>query len=172
MSNENRFFPAIGTLRRYAAEAGGGVTPGWDKAWARVMEAVKRWSEVQHDREKAIAVRESVADLMPCIRALGGFYDLSMADNKQLSVLQSNFRDAWNRQANVATENSKLPERLIPRERAAIPLGNTGNPQEFLTDDRNKHGLNKRGNHERAGTKDRSGEGDARQATSEVRPRD
>lgn len=113
--SEDRWFPAPGKLRRYAAEAQHGVLPEWGVAWDRIMEAVKVWS--QHDKSKAEAARVTVADLMDWVRFLGGFYTLANCDSDTLTVLQSNFRNEWSKQKQRTETDRRIPQVLRPEVR-------------------------------------------------------
>lgn len=118
--SESRFFPAVGTLRRYAAESQEGVLPEWGLAWGRIMEATKVWC--QFDRNKSESARAMVADLMEWVRFLGGFYTLANCDGDALTVLQSNFRNEWSKQKQRTETERRIPEVLRPAVRLPSPL--------------------------------------------------
>lgn len=112
--SEEPWFPMPGLLRRYAAEYHEGTLPPWEPVWERIIEATDAWS--QHDREKALAARAMLGEeLMTYVKSLGGFYNLASASSEQLTVMQSNFRNAWTKQQSQAETLRKLPECLRPK---------------------------------------------------------
>lgn len=125
--SETRWFPAVGTLRRLAAESQHGILPEWGMAWDRIMEATKTWC--QFDRNKSESARAMVADLMQWVRFLGGFYTLANCSSDELTVLQSNFRAEWTKQKQTTETHRKLPEVLRPQTR--LPPTVTKNLEAF-----------------------------------------
>lgn len=119
--SETPWFPAIGLLRRYAAEHINGVTPDWDEAWETIMKAVAHWS--QHDKQRADEAWSMVADeLGDYVKSLGGFYVLANCSSDELTVKQSHFRNAWTKRKEQAGAMQKLPENLRPKTRLPEPV--------------------------------------------------
>lgn len=111
----NRFLPSIGQLRELCNQCRSGRRWHWQEAWSIIMQATEIWS--QHDREKAERAWQLVGeDLRPYVKNLGGFLNLVDADMKTLSVLQSNFRAAWEQSEADRREQQRLPASMqIPQ---------------------------------------------------------
>jgi hypothetical protein len=110
--SEDRWFPAVGKLRRLAVESQAGIIPGWEWAWNEILKALRVWN--QFDREACLKAREMLGEeLMQLVASMGGFYSLTNADS--FEVLQSNFRNVWTQKKQQAETLRKTPEGLRPR---------------------------------------------------------
>jgi hypothetical protein len=105
--SEDCWFPSPGKLRKLCSEIQLGAIPGWETAWATIMESVAMWS--QFDRQKADAARAYAGSLMSFVTMLGGFYTLANSSASELRVSESNFRSAWSNQKQDLETQRKLP---------------------------------------------------------------
>jgi hypothetical protein len=109
-TSSDRWIPSIGELRELALHYQHGRRMHWQEAWGRILEAAEVFSQ-QHkpfaERARAMVGKE----LMVFVKnILGGFLNIREADAKTLSVMQSNFRDAYTRTEQERIEQLKLPE--------------------------------------------------------------
>ncbi len=111
--SEENWFPPAGLLLKIAKELADGELPEWQQTWHRVMDACRMWD--QYDTKKAIAARQHIGEtLYEFVRMLGGFIALTSVDSDTLSVLQSNFRNAFTAERKRAERNRALPDSLRP----------------------------------------------------------
>lgn len=115
-TSEDRWIPTIGELRGLALDFQHGRRMHWLEAWGKIIDAANVFSE--HSMAQSDSARQIVGnDLMPFVRSLGGFFDIKYADSKTISVMQSNFRDAYTRTEREKAEQRKLPEGMkIPHK--------------------------------------------------------
>lgn len=116
--SEDRWFPAVGKLRKLAIESQAGIIPDWEWAWNEILKALRVWN--QFDKEACIKAREMLGEeLMGLVGSMGGFYSLANADD--FTVLQSNFRNAWTVKKQQAETLRKTPDGLRPQ--LSLPEG-------------------------------------------------
>ncbi len=126
------WFPSPGKLRKLAMEAAEGELPEWQHAWHRVMDACRMWD--QHDAKKAITARQHIGEtLYEFVRMLGGFVALTSVDSDTLSVLQSNFRNAFTAERKRADRNRALPDSLRPVPAKLHGLGNRNDSAKLIS---------------------------------------
>lgn len=129
------FFPSIGKLRRFAAEAEHGILPDWEQIWDRVVEATKVWD--QHDAERAIKARKMLGDqVMPFVKLLGGFIALQHANETTMSVLRGQFRESWKNRKTAIETNRRLPESVRPQQRLPATLDRSQQIENLETGER------------------------------------
>lgn len=131
--SENRWFPAVGTLRRLAVESQAGLIPDWEWAWNEILKALRVWN--QFDKEACLKARGMLGDeLMGLVSGMGGFYSLANSDN--LEVMRSNFRNSWTEKKQRAETLRKTPDAIRPK--VGLPSQVSARLESFGSLDRKK----------------------------------
>jgi hypothetical protein len=126
--SEDRWFPAVGKLRRLAVESQAGIIPDWEWAWSEILKALRVWN--QFDKEACLKARGMLGEeLMGLVGSMGGFYTLANSDN--LEVIRSNFRNSWTEKRKQTETLRKTPEAIRPR--VGLPSEVSANLESFGT---------------------------------------
>lgn len=103
--------PPIGRIRRYATEAAVGVPESPEAMFERVRAAIS-----QHGYCDPVGASKLLGPtLWSVIQGIGGWERICDSPIDQRATLFAQFRDAWNRAAERAATNARLPEDSRPK---------------------------------------------------------